>query len=261
MMFAWPLSDRGCHPACAVLARSRQAHQDTRQFSFPAIPAILIRKAKGVAFCEPTLSYQRMEEELLANWKTNPRPLLHWSEAFSAFRRCLEALPSDAEAVVTDRMISAKREFHWLAQEVRTPSKVLFVDIEAEAEAEGFEDGAVPLLSLFKPSVDLGSTNLLAKDKKLAKQVCMAEDSLSVVTHNLIHQRGALEDQDKILRSLEARVDLVQDHLGTTPFGLSSDFEAPTLNGRVALLAEKFATLHGPSSPPELQITEPQVVE
>jgi hypothetical protein len=54
---------------------------------------------------------------------------------------------------------------------------------------------------------------------------------------------------------------LVQDHSGTTPLGLSSDFEAPTLNGRVALLADKFATLHGPSSPPEPQIMEPQVVE
>jgi hypothetical protein len=184
---------------CLRSSCSIVSHQDARRFSFPAIPAILIRKAKDVAFCKPTLPYQRMDEELLANWKTNPRSLLHWSEAFSAFRRCLEALPPDAEVLVTDGMISAKREFHPQAQEVRTPSKVLFADMEAEAEAEGFEDGAFPLLSPFKPSVDLGSPNLLAKDKKLAKQVRMAEDSLSAVTHNLIHQQGALKDQDKIL--------------------------------------------------------------
>jgi hypothetical protein len=108
---------------CLRSSCSIASHQDTRRFSFPALPAILIRKAKDVAFCEPTLPYQRMDEGLLANWKTNPRPLLHWTEAFSAFRRCLEALPSDAEVVVTDGMISAKREFHCQAQEVRTPSK------------------------------------------------------------------------------------------------------------------------------------------
>jgi hypothetical protein len=147
---------------CLRSSCSIASHQDTRQFSFPAVPAILIRKAKDVALCEPTLPYQCMDEGLLANWKTNPRPLLHWTEAFSAFRRCLEALPSDADVVVTDGMISAKREFHRQAQEVRTPSKVLFADMEAEAE--GFADGSVPVLSPFKSSVDLGSPTLMTKD-------------------------------------------------------------------------------------------------
>jgi hypothetical protein len=67
-------------------------------------------------------------------------------------------------------------------------------------------------------------------DKKLAKHVRLVEDSLSVVTHNLIHQWGALKDKNKVLQGLEARLNCVQDHLGLTPIGLSSKFKAPTLN-------------------------------
>jgi hypothetical protein len=98
-----------------------------------------------------------------------------------------------------------------------------------EAEADGFEDvPSIPLLSPFKPSIDVNSPGLAGKEKKMAKQVRLAEDSLSAATHNLIHQQGTLLAQDKILRGLKARLDNVQDHLGVTPVGLSSDYEAPT---------------------------------
>jgi hypothetical protein len=157
-------------------------------------------------------------------------------------------------------MITAKKEFHRQAQEVRTPAKVLFADMEAETD--GFEEvPAIPLLSPFKPSIDVNSPGLAGKEKKMAKQVRLAEDSLSAATHNLIHQRGTLLAQDKILRGLEARLDHVQDHLEVTPVGLSSDFEAPTLNGRVALLAGKFSLLEIPDFPVAVQTTEVQVLE
>jgi hypothetical protein len=83
----------------------------------------------------------------LANWKTNPRTLHQWSKTFSTYRRCLkEALLSDSNARITDVMILAKREFHCQAQEVQTLVKVLFANMEAEAD--GFEDiPPVPLLS------------------------------------------------------------------------------------------------------------------
>ena len=61
------------------------AHRDARRFSFPEGPAILIRKAKDVAFCEPTLPFRRMEDELLFSWKSTPRTLSQWSETFSAY--------------------------------------------------------------------------------------------------------------------------------------------------------------------------------
>jgi hypothetical protein len=88
--------------------------------------------------------------------------------------------------------------------------------------------------------------------------VRLVEDSLSAVTQNLIHQRGTQKDQDMILQRLEARLDHVQDHLGVTPVGLSSNFEAPTLNGRVALLAEKFSSVNIPEAP---QMSETQVLQ
>jgi hypothetical protein len=61
------------------------------------------------------------------------------------------------------------------------------------------------------------------------------------------------------LRGSEARLDCVQDHLGTTPLGLSSEFEAPALNGRVALLADKFFTLDVNST--VSSISESQVLD
>jgi hypothetical protein len=90
-------------------------------------------------------------------------------------------------------------------------------------------------------------------------QVCpayvqLAEASLSVVTQNLNYQWGALKDQDKILRGLEARLDHVQDHLGIISIELSLDFKAPTLNARVALLAETFSSLENPENPANAQM-------
>jgi hypothetical protein len=58
-----------------------------------------------------------------------------------------------------------------------------------EAEAEGFEEvPLVPLLSLFKLSLDTHLPGFTGWDKKLAKHVQLVEDSLSIVAHNLIHQ-------------------------------------------------------------------------
>jgi hypothetical protein len=91
--------------------------------------------------------------------------------------------------------------------------------------------------------------------------VRLAEESLSVMTHNLIHQRDTLKEQDSFLRVLEVCLDLLQDHLGTTPFGLSSDFEAPTLNGRVALLADKFVPFDGSKTSTEPRVTEVEVLK
>jgi hypothetical protein len=82
---------------------------------------------------------------------------------------------------------------------------------------------------------------------------------LATATHSLIRQRGTLQDQDKILRGLEARLNCVQDHLGTTPLGLSSDIEAPTFNRRVALLADKSVTLN--VKPTVLSNLETQVLD
>jgi hypothetical protein len=229
------------------------AHRDARRYLFTEGDSVLIRKARDVAFCEPVLPFRRMDDDLLMNWNTNPRTLAQWSEAFLAYRRCLEALPSDPNARVTADMLTVKREFHRQAQEIRTPSKVLFADLGEDSD--GFETIApLPSLSPFKPSLDVTSPAPAGRDKELARHVRLAEDCLSSVTHNLIHQRGALEDQDKILRGLEVRLDCVQNHLGATPLGLSSEFEAPTLNGRVALLADRFVTLEDkPSASPILE--------
>jgi hypothetical protein len=109
-----------------------------------------------------------MDEALLTDWKNNPRTFNQWSEAFLACRCCVKSLPLDPDAQVTYKMIAAKREFHCQAQDVRTPSKVLFSDMDTESD--GFEDvTSVPLLSPFKPSVDASSPGLVGREKKMAK--------------------------------------------------------------------------------------------
>ena len=172
---------------CLRTSCTTVTHRDARRFLFSEGDSVLIRKAKDVAFCEPTLPFRRMDDELLLNWNTNPRTLNQWSEAFLAYRRCLESLPTDRETCVTAAMISAKREFHRQAQEVRTPSKVLFSDLDDDSD--GFETVTpLPSLSPFKPSLDVSSPALAGRDKELARHVRLAEESLSTATHNLIHQ-------------------------------------------------------------------------
>jgi hypothetical protein len=168
------------HTSCPTAS-----HREARCFQFTEGDSVLSRKAKDVVFCEPTLRFRRMDDDLLMNWNTNPRSLDQWSEAFLAYRRCLEALPDDGDACVTAAMISAKRKFHRQAQEVRTPSKVLFTDLDEDSD--GFESVTfLPPLSPFKASLDISSPALADRDKELARHVRLAEESLATATHNLI---------------------------------------------------------------------------
>jgi hypothetical protein len=82
------------------------------------------------------------------------------------------------------------------------------------------------------------------------------EIGLEVTTDNLIQNRSFIKDQDRILRGLESRLDTVQDQIGEIPLGLSTEFVAPTLNGRLAFIAEKVSSL----SLVRTQIAEPQVL-
>jgi hypothetical protein len=151
------------------------AHCDARRFSFAEGDSVLIRKAKDVAFCEPTLPFRRMDDDLLMNWNTHPRTLDQWSEAFLAYERCLEALPNDGTTCVTAAMISVKREFHRQAKEMRTPSKVLFAD--SGADSDGFETVTpLPSLSPFEASLEVGPSAPAGRDQELARHVRLAEE-------------------------------------------------------------------------------------
>jgi hypothetical protein len=80
---------------------------------------------------------------------------------------------------------------------------------------------------------------------------------LESATHNLIQHWSVMTDQDKIMRGLESQLDTVQDQLGAIPLGLTSEFEAPTLNSRVSVLAEQISSLDVAASS---NISEPQVL-
>jgi hypothetical protein len=155
------------------------------------------------------------------NWQTNPRPLDHWKEAFLAYRHCLKALPPDSDICITGEMISPKCEFHRQAQEVRTPAKVLFFDKEGETDSYK-NHPTVPELTPFKPTLDVSLPGFVGWDKKLAKHVQLVKDSLSLATQNLIHQKGALQDQDNLLSKNQKRKPSLQVYFeSNSPSSLS----------------------------------------
>jgi hypothetical protein len=80
------------------------------------------------------------------------------------------------------------------------------------------------------------------------------ETGLEAMTHNLIQNHSVIKDQDRVLRGIESRLDTVQDQVGETPLGLSVQFVAPTLNGRVAILAEEVSSLQKPGNLLETQV-------
>jgi hypothetical protein len=200
-----------------------------------------------------------MDPKLLKEWLSNPKSLSDWGEAFLIFKRCLESLPVSTKAVVTSDMLSAKKKFQRQMLEARTPAQTLFPEADDFKPEDFIEVTELSTPSPFKPSAPAVSRSVKSTEgeKSLARMIQRVETGLESATHNLIQNRTIIKDQDKILRGLESRLDTVQDQLRETPLGLSADYVAPTLNGRVAILSEKVTTLKA-SAP---AISQPQVVK
>jgi hypothetical protein len=197
-----------------------------------------------------------MDEALLDHWLAHPKTLPEWNEALLAYKRCVESLPEGSDARVSADMLSAKKKFQREAQEVRTPARVLFSKEEDEMEEFVNVTEAVAI-SPYKPSLSLlGSTKFSDGEKHLARHIKRVESGLESATHNLILHRTVMDGHDSIMRGLESRLDTVQDQMGANPLGLSAEFEAPTLNGRVAVLAERISSF----TPSSLNVSEPKVL-
>jgi hypothetical protein len=187
-----------------------------------------------------------MDPALLEHWTVNPKSLNDWGEALLAFKRCLEALPLKSDELVTTDMLSAKKRFQRQMKEARTPARNLFPDGGAGSKDEEFVE--VPGLatpSPYKPSLATTtvSSKLSENERNFTRVLRRLESGLETTTDNLIKNRTILKDQDKILRGLESRLDTVQDQVGEIPLGLSTEFVAPTLNGRMAIIAEKVSAM------------------
>jgi hypothetical protein len=180
-------------------------------------------------------------------------------EALLAFKRCLEALPLDSDDLITTDMLSAKKRFQRQMKQARTPARNLF-PAASDPKDEGFvEVASVTTPSPFKPSLSQLPQSSKATDteKDFVRILKRLETGLESATHNLIQNRSIIKDQDKVLRGLESRLDTVQqDQVGDIPLGLSTEFAAPTLNGRVAIIAEKVVKM----SPVLTPISETQVL-
>jgi hypothetical protein len=232
---------------CLKTSCSTASHQDPSGcFSFEG-DIIVIKKNEVVAFSAPSAPFKRMDPALLEHWTANPKSLDEWGEAFLAYKRCLEALPLESEDVVTTDMLSAKKRFQRQMMQARTPARNLFPGEPKEEEFVDVTGFDTP--SPFKPSASTLTLPTKATDseKGLARLIRRVETGLEATTNNLIQNRSIIKDQDKILRGLESRLDTVQDQVGQIPLGLSAEFVAPTLNGQVALIAEKVITALKPS--------------
>ena len=240
-------------PNCSTVS-----HQDpSGRFSVEG-EVIVIKKNDPVAFSAPSAPFQRMDTDLLNHWTANPKLLDEWGEALLAFKRCLEALPLNSDDLVTTDMLSAKKRFQRQMKQARTPARNLF-PAGSEPKEEGFvEVASFTTPSPFKPSLAPFTLPSKASDieKNFVRVLKRLETGLETTSHNLIQNRTILKDQDKVLRGLESRLDTVEDQLGDIPLGLSSEFVAPTLNGRVAIIAEKVSNMIPAVTP----ISETQVL-
>jgi hypothetical protein len=238
--------------SCTVVSHK----DDSRRFDFSE-PIIVVKKNETVAFCEPTAPVSKMDRALMNHWLSHPKTLPEWNEALLAFKRCVDALSSSTDSLVTADMLSAKKKFQREAQEVRTPARVLFSKSEDKSE-EFVNVSPTIALSAYKPGLSMLTLQKFSEtEKNLARHIKRVETGLESATHNLIQHRTVMTDQDKIMRGIESRLDTVQDQLGATPLGLTSEFEAPTLNGRVSVLAERISSLNVAAA---ANVSEPQVV-
>lgn len=235
------------------------SHQDSSR-RFPVTePIVVIKKTDTVGFDAPSALSLRMDSELLIHWTSNPGSLSEWGEAFLAFKRCVEALPTDATALVTSEMLSAKKRFQRRAQDARTPARTLFPGSgDLSPKPDGYVE--VPLLSAPSPFKPTATTMTLTGkpadvEKNLTRLIRRLEIGLETTTNNLIENRVVIKDQDKVLRGVESRLDTIQDQVGESSLGFSWEFDAPTLNGRVAMLAEKLS-----AHKPAVNISETQVL-
>jgi hypothetical protein len=244
---------------CLKTSCSTASHQDppSGRFTFEN-EIIVIKKNDVVAFSAPTAPFERMDAALLEHWTANPKSLEEWGEALLAFKRCLESLSSQSDDCVTTDMLSAKKRFQRQMKQARTPARNLFPEESDTKEEDFIEVAGFATPSPFKPSlVNLTlSSKASESEKSLARLIRRVETGLEATTNNLIQNRSIIKDQDKILRGLESRLDTVQDQVGEIPLGLSTEFVAPTLNGRVALIAEKVSFL----KPNGSQTSETQVL-
>jgi hypothetical protein len=161
--------------------------------------------------------------------------LPEWNEALLAYKRCLEALPNGTDACVTSDMVAAKTKFQRKAQEVRTPGRVLFS--KSDDNSDELDDVSPPiLLALYEPGLMMIDFPKIPEvEKNLARHIKRAETGLESATQNLIQQGAIMNGHYKIMIGLESRIDMVQDQLGANPQGLSTEFQAPTVNGRIQL--------------------------
>jgi hypothetical protein len=200
-----------------------------------------------------------MDPSLLEHWTANPKSLSQWSEALLAFKQCLKSLPVKSNDVVTTDMLSAKKRFQRQMKGARMPARNLFPDGNSGPKDEAFvEVAGFAIPSPIKPSLVSApsSSKSSESERNFARVLRQVESGLETTTHNLIQNRAIIKEQDRILRGLESRLDTVQDQAGEIPLGLSSDFEAPTLNGQMAIIAEKVSSL----KPTGVNILETQVV-
>jgi hypothetical protein len=162
-----------------------------------------------------------------------------------AFKRCFEALPVQSNDVVTTDMVSAKKRFQRQMKQAQTPARNLFPGDGEPKEEDFVEVAGFATPSLFKPSTSTLtlSSKATESEKGLAHLIKRLESGLEATTNNLIQNRSIIKDQDRVLRGLELLLDTVQDQVEEIPLGLSMEFAAPTLNKRVALIAETVSLL------------------
>jgi hypothetical protein len=215
----------------------------------------IIRSPGSTAFLEPSVSANKVSPEVLASWETQQFTLSEWNREF-----CAVEIANDVTASMAE--IKEEASFLMRAKDFRTPSKRSRESTSISSELHKLMgDGPdrqfithtrlMPVVeSLEDEETDLQDGVLVGEgdnNKLLTKAVTEIETSVVSLGEAMVmlseqsHNRFVSVDHEAKL--VAGAVHTMNSHLGM-PIELDERFEAPTLWGTTAFIADEVSKLN-----------------
>ena len=211
----------------------------------------IMRPGSATVFTEPSIAFDRVPEDVWTNWQSQQYTLAEWNREF-----CAVEITNDAFATIAE--IKEEASFLAKAKDFRTPSKRAREATKATNEssyntiAAGLSSGMfvthvrmLPVVATeeeLEEMVEGSGVDALV----LAKVVSQVETSIVALGETLgmvSEQTGSrFADVDREAKLVAGAVHTLSSILGT-PIELDDRFEAPTLWGTAAFIADELIRL------------------
>jgi hypothetical protein len=229
-----------------------KAHEDSKFWLHGRNETVIFfsRVQDAVVFADPYVGEISVAKETQEDWKSRTMTLPEWVRAF----RAVTITESDREATVDDD-VKAKTKFLSDAAKFRTPAKKSrdeMYDADDKEAKRFLSEVSVVLLDRALPSVDdVDALDAVIVDGSMLKggltrivarieaNVATLGESLKEVA-SLTHER--FEENEKDVSLMSGVLQNLHATLGCT-VGVDSQFEAPTLWGTTALVADEASRI------------------